>query len=563
MSQEKLSGILIRRIIRHRVELFPYILAFLVYISSIILVVSHSLWELYIPVFLILGLLVLIFRGEKLTRLPKAKVRYLQISVVIIIVWIPILESVIPALSITGFLLTFILATFAAIPWWTDHSRVTKIRVSRHIESWPELSKAVGLMGSRIQSADIHPWGWTARIALARGHIIDDVREKLPAIESHLGLHRGTAKITPTEDGLAHRVELQVVNKGAQATPVAWPGASVNTISKPVTIGLFEDGTPAEVLFLRKHALMGGIAGSGKSNALNILMGNLSACEDAIIWAVDLKKGMELQPWSSCIDRLATTSSDATELLRDGVAILEARAEMLVSNRQRIWEPAKDMPALVIVVDEYAELPPAAMTFADSIARRGRAPAVTLIAATQRPTQKTMGQMAVRSQMDIRICFRVRERGDVELIIGKGMLSAGWNADALREPGTFLISSPDHHEPRQARTYLLSDRKVSEAAAKYASQRPLLDDISSAVLESELDSGEGKTTWAAKTDIANGYRAVDRLIKALKSAGPDGISVPQLMTETKMSRPWIYLKLGELADKGHAERVKHGRWKAS
>jgi DNA segregation ATPase FtsK/SpoIIIE-like protein len=58
----------------------------------------------------------------------------------------------------------------------------------------------------------------------------------------------------------------------------------------------------------------------------------------------------------------------------------------------------------------------------DSIARLGRAVAVTLIAATQRPTQKAMGQGAVRSQMDLRICFRVREQRDVDLVLGQGML---------------------------------------------------------------------------------------------------------------------------------------------
>jgi len=46
--------------------------------------------------------------------------------------------------------------------------------------------------------------------------------------------------------------------------------------------------------------------------------------------------------------------------------------------------------------------------------------AVTLIAATQRPTQKAVGQGALRSQMDVRVCFRVRERRDVDLILGQG-----------------------------------------------------------------------------------------------------------------------------------------------
>jgi DNA segregation ATPase FtsK/SpoIIIE-like protein len=56
--------------------------------------------------------------------------------------------------------------------------------------------------------------------------------------------------------------------------------------------------------------------------------------------------------------------------------------------------------ALVIVIDEYAELAddaPEAGAHSDSIARRGRAVAVTPIAATQRPMQKSMGKGAVRS----------------------------------------------------------------------------------------------------------------------------------------------------------------------
>jgi DNA segregation ATPase FtsK/SpoIIIE-like protein len=47
------------------------------------------------------------------------------------------------------------------------------------------------------------------------------------------------------------------------------------------------------------------------------------------------------------------------------------------------------MSVLVVVIDEYAELAeeaPDALHYADSIARLGRALAVTLVAATQRPT---------------------------------------------------------------------------------------------------------------------------------------------------------------------------------
>lgn len=51
-----------------------------------------------------------------------------------------------------------------------------------------------------------------------------------------------------------------------------------------------------------------------------------------------------------------------------------------------------------------------------------RAPAVNLIAATQRPSKDAMGKSAVRAQMDVRLCFRVREPRDGDLILGQGMV---------------------------------------------------------------------------------------------------------------------------------------------
>ena len=86
-----------------------------------------------------------------------------------------------------------------------------------------------------------------------------------------------------------------------------------------------------------------------------------------------------------------------------------------------------------------------------------------------------MGSGAVRSQMDVRICLRVRERRDVDLILGQGMLAAGWAADTLNAPGKFLISTPEHTTPRRARAYRVDDHDVAAIAARHADGRPRLD----------------------------------------------------------------------------------------
>jgi hypothetical protein len=451
-----------------------------------------------------------------------------------------------------------------AVPWWAHRRRRAKVRVERRLAVWPEMAQAVGLAGSRVMSAVVDVWGWRARFALARGQTIADVIAKLPAIESALGTFRGAARVYPTDDGLANRFELRVLDKDPHADAITWPGPSVASISEPIDLGPFEDAAPARVLLLRRHALIGGVSGSGKSGGLNVLMGNLSACTDVVIWAIDLKRGMELAPWASCIDRLATTPAEARALLADAVAILEARAALLAAAGRRVWEPSPDLPALIIIVDEYAELAddaPDATGDADSIARRGRAVAVTLVTATQRPTQKAMGHGALRSQMDVRICFRVRERKDIDLVLGQGMLSAGWHAHTLNAPGKFLISAPEHDTPRRARAYLLTDQAVSAAADQHASNRPALDEVSARAVEERADAHTDAPTAPPGADNSKHGAAV-LLWTALSLAPEQGISVADLMQATGMGRSWVYYQLQEHAAAGRAIQATRGLWRA-
>lgn len=461
------------------------------------------------------------------------------------------------------------LTLICTLPWWASHRRRAKVRVDRMLESWPEIATAIGLAGSQVMSATVDVWGWRARFRLARGQTIRDVIAKMPAIESGLGTFRGAVRVHPTPDDLANRFELRVLDTDPHADAIIWPGPSVTSITEPIDLGPFEDAAPCRVLFLRRHGLAGGATGAGKSGWLNVLMGNLVACTDVVIWGIDLKKGMELAPWASCLDRLATAPEEARILLADAVTILEARAALLTAHGQRVWEPTPDMPALVIIIDEYAELAddaPDAVKHADSIARRGRAVAVNLIAATQRPTQKAMGHGAVRSQMDIRICFRVRERRDVDLILGQGMLTAGWNAYTLNAPGKFLISAAEHDTPRRARAYLVTDQAVADTADWYTDLRPPLDDVSRQAIAAQrhTEPPDSPSTYTASDEAANlAEDTPDVLLWAALSLAPDeGATVPDLMEATGMSRPWIYQRLRELADVGQVIQVSRGRWRA-
>jgi S-DNA-T family DNA segregation ATPase FtsK/SpoIIIE len=558
---------------RYRSELAPLSAATVAMLTALVLHIAHpGWWPLLLAVATVAAWVLAIF-GHRL-GLPTRAERLYAATVAMgaggwlatataVGPWVPPLPQ---ALMIGGLVL--------AVPWWAHGRRRARVRVERKLGTWPVIAREVGLAGSRVMSAVVDVWGWRARFGLARGQTIDDVRARLPAIESGLGTFRGAARVYPTPDDLANRFELRVLDTDPHADAIPWPGPSITSVTEPIDLGPFEDAVPARVLFLRRHGLFGGTSGSGKSGGINVLMGNLSACSDAVIWAIDMKKGMELQPWASCIDRLATNPVQARALLRDAVAILEARAAMLAATGQRVWEPSPDMPALIIVIDEYAELAddaPDATTYSDSIARRGRAVAATLVAATQRPTQKAMGQGAVRSQMDVRICFRVRERRDVDLILGQGMLTGGWHAHTLNAPGKFLVSAPEHNTPRRARAYLLTDEMVSLTARQHAEIRPALDEISLRAVE-ESRAGEPAPSADEPSDGPDGQpetaeqedagKAAETILWAVLSlASDDGVSISDLVTETGMSRRWIYYRLRVFTAAGRVIQTARGHWR--
>ena len=285
-------------------------------------------------------------------------------------------------------------------------------------------------------------------------------------------------------------------------------------------------------------------------------MAYLVACRDVKIWAVDLKGGMELQPWASCIGRIAFTPEQATGLFRDAVTEVNRRAAKMASEGKRSWEPTPDDPALVILIDEYAEMPEQAHAYADSAARLGRAVAVMLMAATQRPSQDAMGKGAVRSQMDTRICLRVRERRDVDLILGQGALKTGWQAHQLTQPGAFLISDPEHAIPERHRAYLIDDGQIARHAARHAHGWPGGPDTPQTAPGSPQTAEDGP----ARGDGCEWPETA--LWAALRAAGPDGASVADLERACGMRRRWVYYRLREHAAAGRAVQVTRGYWRA-
>lgn len=478
---------------RHRSAFAPLIIALAVFVAAAMVHSHHAHWWIPVTAITIVVTLLLGFPHQVLRRHPVGR----RIADVLAELWEACgidraLERTYAStvVAVTGGWLAAAIANgpttkplplvalngcvVLSIPWWCHRRRRAKVRVERTITSWPNIADEVGLSGSHIASVVVDSWGWTMRVVLRKGTTADQAISKMAAIESGFGLRPGSMRVFPDQTR-ADRFIMRVIENDPHAEPIPWPGPSITSVTKPVEIGLSEDGHPVCIVILRRNVLIGGIAGSGKSGILNVIIAALVSCHDVVLWGVDLKGGMELQPWAVCFDRLATTPQEANELYKDAVGWLNRRAREKAERGERVLDPSSDDPALIMVVDEYAELSEESHDCADSIARRGRAVAINLIAATQRPTQTAMGKdTAVRSQMDVRICLRVRERRDVDLILGQGSFNSGWHAHQLTQPGEFLISDPEHTSPEGNRAYLLTDERIARHAAQHAHRRPVL-----------------------------------------------------------------------------------------
>ncbi len=443
------------------------------------------------------------------------------------------------------------------IPWWVHRRRRARVRIERTVQSWPDLAENMGLPGSRIVSAVGDTWGYSARVILRQGTPAVSAIQNLPAIESGLGARPGSVRAIPDPER-ADAVILRVIETDPHARPVPWPGQPHTSIHDPCVLGVFEDGRLVPVVFLRRNVLIGGTTGAGKSGALNVIIAYLAACADVEIWGIDLKGGMKLQPWAKSISRLATTPRQATALLAAAVGELDERAAAMAGHA-RVLEPTPEDRAIIVVIDEYAELPTEALEYSDSCARRGRAVAVTQIAATQKPTQAAMGNTAVRSQMDVRICLRVRERRDADLILGQGIVSSGWHAHSLTKPGEFLISASEHQVPERARAYLITDDQIIAHAARHPKASEASPDASETPQAARHAPGYADSRPSPPADSEGPETA---LRHALANAPAEGLAVWVLIAACGMSRSWVYYRLQELAAAGRAEQVRHGHWRA-
>ena len=297
--------------------------------------------------------------------------------------------------------------------------------------------------------------GRTVHVKLAGGRTAAEVQRLASNLDALFEARVGGVRVQ-ADPAAAHLVQLRVLPKDPLERSIAWPGPAAGSIADPVPLGVDEQGQVVRVNLLGQHVLVAGVTGSGKSTVCEVLVRSLLAMDDVAVWLVDCKPGgVEFGRFRKQAARFASEPTDVVQLLTAARDEITERGRVMSENGLQAYPVSTERRALVVVIDELAELPAEGKAIVDSIVRLGRAMRVGIVCATQRPSASALGELGgnLRSQLTCTIGLRVRTPAESRIVFGEAAQADGWRADRLTVRGSFLLKDDDHGEPIPARAF--------------------------------------------------------------------------------------------------------------
>src|SRR6266480_3356586 len=213
------------------------------------------------------------------------------------------------------------------------------------------------------------------------------------------------------------------------------------------------------------HILVAGTSGSGKSEWLKTLIVSLVHRNPLAYLRLALVDPKVLTfsnvAGSPYLWRpVATELGSALSILRDAVSEMDQRylrlaREGFVSLHQRFAEGQTDVPFLVLIFDEFADLILTGRNekkeFEELVARlagKGRAAGIHLVLATQRP-DRTVVTGLIKSNLPMKVCLRVANSTNSQIVLGEpGAENLLGKGDLLCDMGKGIARAQSYFIPQ-------------------------------------------------------------------------------------------------------------------
>ncbi len=202
---------------------------------------------------------------------------------------------------------------------------------------------------------------------------------------------------------------------------------------RPFALGIDDDGAVVSGSFYGHHILVGGIPGSGKSNALRVFLSHLAASRNVSLYGIDPKR-VELALWEDRLTGLVlgNEAAETIELLEALHTEITRRTAYLSTTRSATLPVSEEFPWTVLIIDEWAELAAGGTAKerarAEDLLRRyvslGRAVGCTAVLCTQRPTNDVI-DVGTRTLLNDRFALRCGDRHQAEAILSAGTFQPG------------------------------------------------------------------------------------------------------------------------------------------
>ena len=286
------------------------------------------------------------------------------------------------------------------------------------------------------------------------------------------------------------------------------------------------------------HLLIAGSTGSGKSVAVNTLVGSLlyKFLPTELRFLMIDPKMVELTPFDGIphlLRPVVTNPADAAGVLLGAVAHMERRYQMMsklgTKNLDQYNQKARnldlpELPFIVVIIDELADLmitsPKEVESAIMRLAQMARATGMHLILATQRPSVDILTSL-IKVNVPARIAFAVSSSHDSRTILdGMGAERLTGLGDmlfyqpglvkALRLQGPFVSESEIYQLANFLRRQYFDD-EFGEAYGADFDSPPLHDSAASGL----VDWNDDKLREAAELVIQEGQASVSRLQRRL------------------------------------------------
>lgn len=244
----------------------------------------------------------------------------------------------------------------------------------------------------------------------------------------------------------------------------------------PIYVGINEFGHPVYIRVIYKNLLAAGQPGGGKSGLMNTLTAHAALSARSRLVLFDGKQ-VELGMWDDIADEFVGPDLDhAIITLKRLQRVMDNRYAWLTAHRRREIRPGDGINVITIVIDEIALYSTVLGTkpqqeefitlFRDLVAR-GRAAAMPVIAATQRPSVDIIPK-SLRDLFGYRAAFRCTSTGSSDIILGDNLSAAGFTATdiAPSNPGECQLIA-EGGLPERIKVSYLTDADII-ALADYA-----------------------------------------------------------------------------------------------